>query len=88
MFTQIIVHTETEEKNVLLQEHCKRGHDNKGKNMTVHNKYIVTHSLVECSLGQNIHTRISKLQENYTYEWLQSVKQFLLITSHVVSAWD
>lgn len=44
-------HTHMEERNILLQDQCKRGHDNKGKNMTVHDKYIVTHSLVQCSFG-------------------------------------
>jgi len=38
-------------EKILLQDQCKRGHDNKGKNMTVHDKYIVTHSLVQCSFG-------------------------------------
>lgn len=65
---------------LLVQNDCKRSHGDCCSSVSVHNKDIRAHALVQCSFAQNIHSSKTYLHENDTNEWPRPIEQ----TKHLV----
>lgn len=63
----IDVYNEKIKKKITIpfKKKCKRGKSYGGNDITINNKNIMTHSLIESIHGENIHASRTKLQAYY-----------------------